>query len=149
MLVVLAAGITVPDAGTHVPSLAEGDLKPEDFWCPEVAPVPGGLDEDPLPRMKPPADHDGTVCLKWDETLWSHADHFRVFFCTLVFVVYACCCASVCSRRQNLPSTTRKTYSIFTLLDQMRSTISFTRGMRSLHEDYGMGRLPDVQGAFE
>ena len=51
---------------------------PEDFWCPEVAPVPGGLIENPLPAMSPPAEHDGTMCLKWDDTLWSHADHFKV-----------------------------------------------------------------------
>lgn len=22
--------------------------------------------------------HDGTECLKWDESLWSHKDHFKV-----------------------------------------------------------------------
>ena len=26
----------------------------------------------------PIPDHDGTECLKWDPSLWSHADHFKV-----------------------------------------------------------------------
>jgi hypothetical protein len=28
--------------------------------------------------LSPIPDHDGTECLKWDPTLWSHADHFKV-----------------------------------------------------------------------
>ena len=50
----------------------------EEYWMPEVQPVPQGLREHPLPQMRPPADHDGTACFKWDDTLWSHADHFKV-----------------------------------------------------------------------
>lgn len=73
-----AAGVSVPDATINTPvSSAEGQI-PEDFWTPEVAAVPGGLNEDPLPPMSPIPEHDGTACLQWDDTLWSHADHFRV-----------------------------------------------------------------------
>ena len=28
--------------------------------------------------VSPIPDHDGTDCLKWDPSLWSHADHFKV-----------------------------------------------------------------------
>lgn len=28
--------------------------------------------------IKPVPSHDGTECLKFDDTLWSHADHFKV-----------------------------------------------------------------------
>ncbi len=28
--------------------------------------------------ISPLPAHDGTECLKWDESLWSHAEHFRV-----------------------------------------------------------------------
>lgn len=28
--------------------------------------------------ISPIPDHDGTECLKWDPSLWSHADHFKV-----------------------------------------------------------------------
>ena len=76
----------------------------EDFWCPEVKPLRGGLKEHPLPEMRPPANHDGTECLKWDETLWSHADHFRVrlqlpvadvssWDCRFAFTDYLCMAA--------------------------------------------------------
>lgn len=29
-------------------------------------------------QISPVPDHDGTECLKWDESLWSHKDHFKV-----------------------------------------------------------------------
>lgn len=29
-------------------------------------------------QISPVPDHDGTECLKWDPSLWSHADHFKV-----------------------------------------------------------------------
>jgi hypothetical protein len=28
--------------------------------------------------IQPVPQHDGTECLKWDDSLWSHADHFKV-----------------------------------------------------------------------
>ena len=64
----------------------------EDFWTPEVAPVPGGLNEDPLPPMKSPPEHDGTSCLKWDDTLWSHADHFKARLPSPAITSHACSC---------------------------------------------------------
>ena len=29
-------------------------------------------------KIAPLPEHDGTDCLKWDDSLWSHADHFKV-----------------------------------------------------------------------
>lgn len=48
-------------------------------WSPAVAPCSTGfLDEsDTLPMSNIP-EHDGTDCFKWDNSLWSQADHFRV-----------------------------------------------------------------------
>ena len=28
--------------------------------------------------ISPVPSHDGTECLKWDDSLWSHKDHFKV-----------------------------------------------------------------------
>jgi len=47
-------------------------------WSPAVAPCAGGfLDESVPPPMSNIPEHDGTECFKWDDTLWSQADHFR------------------------------------------------------------------------
>ena len=67
----------MPDVTVASPLPGTEGHTAEDFWTPEVAPVPGGLNEAPLPPMKAPPEHDGTSCLKWDDTLWSHADHFK------------------------------------------------------------------------
>ena len=50
---------------------------PEDFWAPSLAP----LDRDSVDiygPISPIPEHDGTDCLKWDSSLWSHGDHFKV-----------------------------------------------------------------------
>lgn len=33
---------------------------------------------EPYGLPSPIPEHDGTECLKWDPSLWSHADHFKV-----------------------------------------------------------------------
>ncbi len=49
----------------------------EDFWSPVAAPLSaGGVDD--YGALQPVPAHDGTECLKWDDSLWSHADHFKV-----------------------------------------------------------------------
>ncbi len=56
---------------------AEG-VMPEDFWSPAVH-VPDGhefVEEYGAPSQIP--NHDGTECFKWDNTMWSAADHFKV-----------------------------------------------------------------------
>jgi 1,4-alpha-glucan branching enzyme len=52
---------------------------PEDFWSPVSDPLPPGTDSvDHYGTIQPVPAHDGTECLKWDDSLWSHADHFKV-----------------------------------------------------------------------
>lgn len=49
----------------------------EDLWAPLVrAPQDGAL-VDTKGDIFPMPSHDGTECLQWDQTLWSHANHFR------------------------------------------------------------------------
>lgn len=52
-------------------------LQPEDYWSPAIDVPPGYVYEDEYGPITPMPNHDGTECLKWDDTLWSHADHFR------------------------------------------------------------------------
>lgn len=57
---------------------AESD-NPADFWSPVAAPLPASAKLDqPYGAISPVPQHDGTECLKWDDSLWSHADHFKV-----------------------------------------------------------------------
>ena len=56
---------------------AEAHLTPEEYWCPEQQPVEGGY-TDAYGAISPLPEHDGTECLKWDDSLGSHAEHFRV-----------------------------------------------------------------------
>ncbi|CAL5225794.1 g8569 [Coccomyxa viridis] len=48
----------------------------EDFWSPVSAPLSVGSVDD-YGALQPVPAHDGTECLKWDDSLWSHADHFK------------------------------------------------------------------------
>ena len=50
---------------------------PEDYWTPQGQDQ-GGEWQEKLGALSPFPDHDGTECLKWDDSLWSHADHFKV-----------------------------------------------------------------------
>jgi 1,4-alpha-glucan branching enzyme len=51
---------------------------PEDFWSPALD-IPEGLAmEDVYGPITPVPNHDGTMCFKWDNTLWSAEGHFRV-----------------------------------------------------------------------
>ena len=50
---------------------------PGDYWTPQGEDQHGELDEK-LGALSPIPTHDGTECLKWDDSLWSHADHFKV-----------------------------------------------------------------------
>lgn len=55
----------------------QGADTPEDFWSPVSAPLSVGAVDD-YGALQPAPAHDGTECLKWDDSLWSHADHFKV-----------------------------------------------------------------------
>lgn len=50
---------------------------PGDYWSPQGQDQHGELQEQ-LGELSPIPNHDGTECLKWDDTLWSHAEHFKV-----------------------------------------------------------------------
>ena len=50
----------------------------EDYWSPQTPESPNFQDDyGAIPAVP---QHDGTICLKWDESLKSHADHFRVCY---------------------------------------------------------------------
>lgn len=50
----------------------------EEFWSPALQ-VPDGVPfQEEYGQLSPIPSHDGTECFKWDNTLWSAADHFRV-----------------------------------------------------------------------
>eukprot|EP00889_Picochlorum_renovo_P000037 jgi/Picre1/27067/NNA_000037.t1 len=66
------------DLDTPVPVVAQEEAKTlEDFWSPIQQPAPGGEFVEEHGLMSPVPEHDGTACLQWDDSLWSHADHFR------------------------------------------------------------------------
>ena len=47
-----------------------------DYWTPQMEST---TQVDEYPPLSPIPDHDGTECLKWDESLWSHGEHFKVW----------------------------------------------------------------------
>lgn len=66
------------DLDTPVPVVAQEEAKTlEDLWSPIQQPSPGGEFVEEHGLMSPVPEHDGTACLQWDDSLWSHADHFR------------------------------------------------------------------------
>lgn len=72
------AHVPIPQGSSSGTNLDPSNLQPEDFWSPCIDVPNGFVYEDDYGPVSPIPGHDGTECLKWDETLWSHADHFRV-----------------------------------------------------------------------
>lgn len=74
------ANVPIPAAipGNSLEAMDPRNLQPEDFWSPTIEVPQGFVYEDEYGSLTPIPSHDGTECLKWDDTLWSHADHFRV-----------------------------------------------------------------------
>jgi 1,4-alpha-glucan branching enzyme len=64
--------------GGPIQALDTRSLEPQDYWSPTIDVPAGYVYEDEYGAITPIPSHDGTECLKWDDTLWSHADHFRV-----------------------------------------------------------------------
>ncbi|KAK9835549.1 hypothetical protein WJX74_002755 [Apatococcus lobatus] len=50
---------------------------PEDYWSPFQITPNDKVYMDPPVKVAPPPEHDGTECLKWDDSLWTHAEHFK------------------------------------------------------------------------
>lgn len=77
-----ASGIDVPPPPPELAKInklavsLEG-LLPEDFWTPALEGVPDQEYVDEYGAISPIPGHDGTDCLRWDNTLWAKADHFR------------------------------------------------------------------------
>lgn len=73
-----AANVPVPGSVVGVAAVrAAEDLKPEDYWSPSIE-VPDGYEYvDEYGPISPIPGHDGTECFKWDDTLWSKAEHFK------------------------------------------------------------------------
>ncbi|KAL4441059.1 hypothetical protein ABPG77_010490 [Micractinium sp. CCAP 211/92] len=71
------AGVDVPPAHAAAAATAEAPIIPEDFWSPTVTVPEGHAFIEPYGQPTPIPEHDGTECLKWDPSLWSHADHFK------------------------------------------------------------------------
>ncbi|KAK9791176.1 hypothetical protein WJX73_007550 [Symbiochloris irregularis] len=63
------------DARSLVAGNGQDAKTSEDYWSPQV-PVEENFKDD-YGEIPPVPDHDGTICLKWDQSLGSHADHFR------------------------------------------------------------------------
>lgn len=55
-----------------------GISSPEDFWTPLRPPPSKGEFKDQYGKLSPVPEHEGTECLKTDDTLWTHAEHFKV-----------------------------------------------------------------------
>jgi hypothetical protein len=72
-----AAGVDVP-AVVLPEALDIQSAAPEDFWSPAMNVPEGHEYKEIYGKISPVPEHDGTECFKWDETLWSKENHFRV-----------------------------------------------------------------------
>ena len=71
------AGGLMQDTNTVSDSTKQAST-PEDYWSPFQITPTDKVYMDPPVKVAPPPDHDGTECLKWDDSLWTHAEHFKV-----------------------------------------------------------------------
>lgn len=73
-----AENVALPnDSSVATEAAAPAKMEAEDYWTPIVN-VPEGVEyKDEYGAISPVPGHDGTECFKWDNTLWSKADHFR------------------------------------------------------------------------
>jgi len=72
-----------------------GISSPEDYWTPLRPPPSKGEYKDQYGTLSPVPQHDGTECLKTDDTLWTHAEHFKVCTCSAILHsnkrMFLCC----------------------------------------------------------
>jgi hypothetical protein len=68
----------VVEGKTNGAAVADAPQTYEDFWSPQLPPAPGGEFVEVYGKIQPLPEHDGTECLKFDNTLWSHGEHFKV-----------------------------------------------------------------------
>lgn len=77
---ILEGGVTVALLDKAKDVEETGISTPEEFWTPLRPPPSGNGAEfkDPYGKLSPVPQHDGTDCLKTDDSLYSHAEHFKV-----------------------------------------------------------------------
>ena len=66
--------------GTIAPNSDLTSIQPEDFWSPSVEVDADHEFIEEYGSPSPIPSHDGTECFKWDNTMWSAAEHFKVGF---------------------------------------------------------------------
>jgi 1,4-alpha-glucan branching enzyme len=89
-----SSNVPLPQGGlaSSAAALDTRALEPQDYWSPTIDVPAGYVYEDEYGAITPVPSHDGTECLKWDDTLWSHADHFRVGAASRVWQYQQRCC---------------------------------------------------------
>ena len=110
-------GVDVKELEQKLAEADEGDAtvqqgvdSPEDYWSPVSDPIRAG-NVDEYGSIQPVPQHDGTECLKWDDSLRSHADHFKVCCLHLAFCVVSMSEASFsCSAACSLPTSGRSSF---------------------------------------
>jgi len=75
---ILEGGVSVALLDKEKDVEETGISSPEDFWTPLRPPPSKGEYKDQYGTLSPVPQHDGTECLKTDDTLWTHAEHFKV-----------------------------------------------------------------------
>lgn len=75
---ILEGGVSVALLDKEKDVEETGISSPEDFWTPLRPPPSKGEYKDQYGKLSPVPEHEGTDCLKTDDTLWTHAEHFKV-----------------------------------------------------------------------
>ena len=88
-----------------------GISSPEDFWTPLRPPPSKGEYKDQYGKLNPVPEHDGTDCLKTDDTLWSHAEHFKVHISGDLHI--GCCIRCMPSKPASLKSQPCSVYTVW------------------------------------
>jgi 1,4-alpha-glucan branching enzyme len=70
-------GVSVPILDKQQDIQETGISTPEDYWTPLESAAGNAEFQDDYGEIRPMPQHDGTECLKWDDSLWSHAEHFK------------------------------------------------------------------------
>lgn len=92
---ILEGGVSVALLDKEKDVEETGISSPEDFWTPLRPPPSKGEYKDQYGKLSPVPEHEGTECLKTDDTLWTHAEHFKVHMHVAVHI--GCCISSQAS----------------------------------------------------
>lgn len=106
---ILEGGVSVALLDKEKDVEETGISSPEDFWTPLRPPPSKGEYKDQYGKLSPVPEHEGTECLKTDDTLWTHAEHFKVRI--HVAVDNGCCISSRASLQVPKASPVQSTLS--------------------------------------